>query len=201
MPTSATTFGSTLTSLLDETSTIRSTESNTAVRPEKRLKLKPKVTPSNQILSLSHTKPPPSRGAVSLERKAARQLKLEKEEKIDKARVRDVLEGWVGTDGKGSQEFERGLRKVAQKGGMLTLSFCQGLSTDWVRVLVIKLFNAILVASRSAEEGLGSLSTKAGVKEEVGRKKERENLLGRGGRQAKEGALTQEGFLDLVRKG
>ena len=66
---------------------------------------------------------------------------------------------------------------------------------------MIKLFNAILVASRSAEEGLGSLSAKAGVKKEVGRRKERENLLGRGGKQVKEGALTREGFLDLVRKG
>ncbi len=42
---------------------------------------------------------------------------MEKEEKLDRARVRDVLEGWNGPDGQGSQDFERGLRKVAQRGG------------------------------------------------------------------------------------
>ena len=62
--------------------------------------------------------------------------------------------------------------------------------------LVIKLFNAILVASRNAEEATGGLASKAGVREEVGKGKD--NLLGRGGR---EGGLTKEGFLDLVRKG
>lgn len=72
--------------------------------------------------------------------------------------------------------------------------------TDLVYV-VIKLFNAILVASKSTEEameGLG-MSMKAGLKDDVGRKKEKDNLLGRGGRE--KDLLTKEGFLDLVRKG
>lgn len=34
---------------------------------------------------------------------------------MERARVTDVMEGW-GQPG-GSQEFERGLRKVAQRGG------------------------------------------------------------------------------------
>ena len=57
---------------------------------------------------------------VSLENRAARQLKLEKEQKEDRARIRDVVEGWSapGATG-GGQEWERGLRKVAQRGGKL----------------------------------------------------------------------------------
>lgn len=64
---------------------------------------------------------------------------------------------------------------------------------------VIKLFNAILVASKNAEEAAVTLSQKAGVKPEAPRnKKERDNILGRG---AREDVLTKESFLDLVRKG
>ena len=40
---------------------------------------------------------------------------------MERARVTDVMEGW-GQPG-GSQEFERGLRKVAQRGGTFFLSF------------------------------------------------------------------------------
>lgn len=40
-------------------------------------------------------------------------------ERLDRARVRDVVEGWVPAPGAemGSQEFERALRKTAQRGG------------------------------------------------------------------------------------
>jgi len=42
---------------------------------------------------------------------------------VERARVTDVMEGW-GQPG-GSQEFERGLRKVAQRGGeSFSLLFC-----------------------------------------------------------------------------
>lgn len=64
---------------------------------------------------------------------------------------------------------------------------------------VIKLFNAILVAARNSEAAHTSLAAKAGVREEQGKKREKDNVLGRGA--AKEGVLTQESFLDLVRKG
>ena len=40
---------------------------------------------------------------------------------MERARVTDVMEGWNQPGG--SQEFERGLRKVAQRGGMSILSF------------------------------------------------------------------------------
>lgn len=67
---------------------------------------------------------------MSLERKARRQIKVAKEEKEDRARVRNIIEGWaeaplglegtsVDKDGKAvsGQEFEKGLRKTAQRGG------------------------------------------------------------------------------------
>ena len=63
---------------------------------------------------------------------------------------------------------------------------------------MIKLFNAILVASKNAEEASTTLSSKAGLKEPAGRRKEKDNLLGRG---KDKGELTKEGFLDLVRRG
>lgn len=101
-----------------------------AQNEDKKENQKPK-TIRNPILALSTRRLPPSQASISLEAKAARLLKLEKEEKEDRARVRDVLTGWtpaepvpgaVGADGKeivqvGSQEFERGLKKVAQRGG------------------------------------------------------------------------------------
>lgn len=48
-------------------------------------------------------------------------MKRAKEEKEDRARVRDVVEGWSheGVEGQvvGGLEFEKGLRKTAQRGG------------------------------------------------------------------------------------
>lgn len=64
---------------------------------------------------------------------------------------------------------------------------------------VIKLFNAILVASKNAEAAATTLSAKAGLKPEAPKsRKEKDNILGRGSR---EDVLTKESFLDLVRKG
>lgn len=67
-------------------------------------------TPSTLPLSLK-----PSiarkRNDEKLELRAKRVLQIEKREKEDKARIKDVIGGWGG-------ESERALRKVAQRGGM-----------------------------------------------------------------------------------
>ena len=67
-------------------------------------------TPSTLPLSLK-----PSiarkRNDEKLELRAKKVLQIEKKEKEDKARVKDVIGGWGG-------ESERALRKVAQRGGM-----------------------------------------------------------------------------------
>lgn len=69
-----------------------------------------------------------------MERRAARQLKQEKEEKEDRARVRDVVEGWahVGAGGEviGGLEFEKGLRKTAQRGGEFCVKFFTALGLE-----------------------------------------------------------------------
>lgn len=66
-------------------------------------------TPSTLPLSLK-----PSiarkRNDEKLESRAKKVLQIEKKEKEDKARVKDVIGGWGG-------ESERALRKVAQRGG------------------------------------------------------------------------------------
>ena len=70
-------------------------------------------TPSTLPLSL---KPSIARkhNDEKLELRAKKVLQIEKKEKEDKARVKDVIGGWGG-------ESERALRKVAQRGGM---SYC-----------------------------------------------------------------------------
>ena len=50
-----------------------------------------------------------------LEAKGKHVLQIEKKEKEDRGRVTDVIGGWGG-------ESERALRKVAQRGGMLSTS-------------------------------------------------------------------------------
>ena len=140
-------FASTLTSLLEEPATKRPKTESADSKPIK--------TEVNPILALSAASAlPPSTKQIKIERQAKRQLKQEKVERKDRARVKDVLEGWgpraivvVNHDkkaevkdeakknkgkgkGKGSlvqegvevmapggQEWERGLRKVAQRGG------------------------------------------------------------------------------------
>lgn len=61
---------------------------------------------------------------------------------------------------------------------------------------VIKLFNAILSASKVNDESQ-SLADQVGLKDEKTRRKEKDNILGRGGKEV----LTKENFLDMVRKG
>ena len=71
-------------------------------------------TPSTLPLSLK-----PSiarkRNDEKLELRAKKVLQIEKKEKEDMARVKDVIGGWGG-------ESERALRKVAQRGGMPCIS-------------------------------------------------------------------------------
>lgn len=113
--TTAADFGATLTTLLSE-----------SARPPKKTKGKEreekkdgKKSTAAPILSLSAKPLPPTRAAETLERRAARAIKAEKAERLDRARVKDVVEGWTPAEGAqvGSQEFERGLRKTAQRGG------------------------------------------------------------------------------------
>lgn len=60
--------------------------------------------------------------ARALESRARRVLQKSREDKEDKGRVRDVIGGWAGReDGIGGQEWERKLRKTAQKGGQSLL--------------------------------------------------------------------------------
>ena len=68
--------------------------------------------PSNLPLSL---KPSVARkrNDEKLETKGKRVLEVEKKEREEKGRIQDVIGGWGG-------ESERALRKVAQRGGMLT---------------------------------------------------------------------------------
>ena len=131
--TTAETFGSTLTSLLSESSkkpkkAAKGSAPAAAVEEETvEVGAKPATAgqPQSNILSLSHIKAPPSRAAENLERKAKRHIHALKMEKEDKARVRDVVEGWAArhVEGQaevlGGQEFEKGLRKTAQRGGEL----------------------------------------------------------------------------------
>lgn len=132
--TTAETFGSTLTSLLSESSKkpkksakgaapVADVEGEDGDVAKNKLAGKAAGQPQNNILSLSHIKAPPSRAAENLERKAKRHIQALKMEKEDKARVRDVVEGWAarhvegGPEVLGGQEFEKGLRKTAQRGG------------------------------------------------------------------------------------
>jgi hypothetical protein len=68
------------------------------------------VAPSELPLSLKPSIARQKNGA-KLESKAQKVLQIEKKEKEDKGRIRDVIGGWGG-------ESERSLRKVAQRGGM-----------------------------------------------------------------------------------
>jgi hypothetical protein len=82
-------FGATLQSLLD-------TDAPSALP----LSLKP---------SVAHQK-----NDAKLELQARRVIRIERKEKEDKGRIRDVIGGWGG-------ESERSLRKVAQRGGALAV--------------------------------------------------------------------------------
>lgn len=231
-------FASTLTSLLEEPATKRpKTDSSAPSKPVK--------TEVNPILALSAASAlPPTTKQIKIERLAKRQLKQEKIERKDRARVKDVLEGWgpraivvvnhdkktevkdegkkAGQKGKGKgkgnnslvqegvevmapggQEWERGLRKVAQRGGkhnstyrmfpaaILTTQSCFGRSS------VIKLFNAIVVASSNHTAPLAKDKIDAAHNDKKSKKSDKDNILGRGGK--KDDVLTKERFLGMLK--
>ncbi|KAG6884197.1 hypothetical protein C0992_006779 [Termitomyces sp. T32_za158] len=119
-----------------------------------------------------------------LESRAKKVLQIEKKEKEDKGRIRDVIGGWGG-------ENERALRKVAQRG-------------------VVKLFNVIqqsqAAATAATEEskatrGTGKPTLPAPVINDKAQKnkkaKNKDNIIGRG----KETAVEKEDFFDMIRSG
>ena len=201
---------------------------------------KPSKTPVNPILSLSAASAlPPSTKEIRLERLAKRQLKQDKLEKKDRARVKDVIEGWgprnvvvVNHDKKepvkdeaqkkgkgkgkgksslvqegvevmapGGQEWERGLRKVAQRGGELQspsrIDGFHGAYSCQFDPAVIKLFNAILVASNTHSAPLAKDKIDASHKDKKGKKADKDNILGRGAK--RDDTLTKEGFLGMLK--
>lgn len=105
-------------------------------------------TPSTLPLSLK-----PSigrrRNDEKLDAKGKKLLHVERKDKEERGRIKDVIGGWGG-------ESERGLRKVAQRGGQLyciPVRFTPRLMFQ----LVVKLFNVIQqsqAAAAAAEEGL-----------------------------------------------
>ncbi|KZT75111.1 hypothetical protein DAEQUDRAFT_753725 [Daedalea quercina L-15889] len=123
------------------------------------------------------------RNDEKLESKGKMVLEVERKEKEEKGRIRDVIGGWGG-------ESERALRKVAQRG-------------------VVKLFNAIqqsqAATTAAAEEtkahrGSGKPTLPAPVLDK--RKaskggKQKDNIVGR----AKEATMGQDDFLDIIRSG
>lgn len=176
-------------------------------------------TPSALPLSL---KPSAARkrNEEKQELRAKKAQGIEKKEREDTCRISDVIGGWGG-------ESERGLRKVAQRGGR---PWNLGLYVPCThgRPSVVKLFNAIAESqsaiATAAEEtkksrGSGKPSLPAPSLEKGSSKrkgKQRDNLLGRG----KEGqslirtltpsihsntkatvALDKEDFMDVIRSG
>ncbi|KAF5337021.1 hypothetical protein D9611_003128 [Ephemerocybe angulata] len=137
--------------------------------------------PSNQPLSL---KPSIARkhNDEKLELKAKKVLQIEKKEKEDKRRIKEVIGGWGG-------ESERTLRKVAQRG-------------------VVKLFNAIqqsqatvAAAAEDAkgERGSGKPRLAAPIVETKGKKKgtKKDNIIGRG----KETVVDKDEFFNIIKSG
>ncbi|KAM6498025.1 Rrp15p domain containing protein [Amanita muscaria] len=124
------------------------------------------------------------RKGEQLEKKAKRVLHVERREKEDKNRIRDIIGGWGG-------ESERALRKVAQRG-------------------VVKLFNAIQQAQsnavvaeeeKKASRGSGKPTLAAPDikwKEKQKKKgKNKDNVLGRG----QESGVDKDQFFELLRCG
>jgi hypothetical protein len=93
------------------------------------------------------------RNDEKLELKARKVLQVEKKDKEDKGRVKDVIGGW-------GAESERTLRKVAQRGGWSSEKLFSRLM---LKSTVVKLFNAIqssqTAASISAEEAKATRGT------------------------------------------
>jgi Rrp15p len=131
-------------------------------------------TPSELPLSLK-----PSiarqRNDEKLELRARKVLQVEKKEKEDKGRIRDVIGGWGG-------ESERTLRKVAQRGGSSCDCVVWMLTEGNFNGTVVKLFNAIqssqTAASISAEDakaarGTGKPTLSAPTTDSMTRKKDK----------------------------
>ncbi|KAH7883506.1 Rrp15p-domain-containing protein [Phlebopus sp. FC_14] len=151
-------FGATLQSLLD-----------TEVPSTLPLSLKPSVTRK--------------KSEAKLESQAKKVIQIERKEREDKGRIRDVIGGWGG-------ESERSLRKVAQRG-------------------VVRLFNTIQqsqMAAAAAEEearadrgtGKPSLPAPSFDKHAKGGKgKKKDTIIGRG----RESAVDRDNFFDIIRSG
>ncbi|CAL1695244.1 unnamed protein product [Somion occarium] len=136
--------------------------------------------PSTLPLSL---KPSVNRKRIDekLELKGKKILQVEKKEKEEKSRIRDVIGGWGG-------EGERALRKVAQRG-------------------VVKLFNVIQQSqaqTNAAEEGLkaqrGTGKPTLPAPEIDGKLKKKGKQKGALGG-AREAALGQNDFLNSIKSG
>jgi len=124
------------------------------------------------------------RNDEKLELKARKVLQVEKKDKEDKGRVKDVIGGW-------GAESERTLRKVAQRG-------------------VVKLFNAIqssqTAASISAEEakatrGTGKPTLPAPVIDNKMKKKRDKNKNDASVVRTTEGKMEKNDFFDMIRSG
>ncbi|KAF5312680.1 hypothetical protein D9619_003456 [Psilocybe cf. subviscida] len=123
------------------------------------------------------------RNDEKLESRARKVLQIEKKEKEDKARIKDVIGGWGG-------ESERALRKVAQRG-------------------VVRLFNVIQQSQASAatateeakaNRGTGKPSLPAPVIEPTKGKnkgKSKDNIIGRG----KESTVDKDDFFNMIKSG
>ncbi|KAI0274769.1 Rrp15p-domain-containing protein [Gloeopeniophorella convolvens] len=123
------------------------------------------------------------RNDEKLELKAKKLLQVEKKDKEDVGRIKDVIGGWGG-------ESERALRKIAQRG-------------------VVKLFNAIQQSQASAAAAEKDLKDARGSgkptlpapsfdkKSKSKKGKSKDNPLGRG----KESHLDKDNFMDMIRSG
>lgn len=92
-----------------------------------------------------------------LEMRAHRLLQVERKERDDRGRVKDVIGGWGG-------ESERASRKVAQRGGRYPSSLSSFTTSDqsgWN--LVVKLFNLIQQAQTSAAQAEEDLKKHRGT--------------------------------------
>jgi len=118
-----------------------------------------------------------------LEQKGKKVLQVEKKEKEDKGRIRDVIGGWGG-------ENERALRKVAQRG-------------------VVKLFNVIQQSQAASSAAAEELKTHRGsgkptlpapiLGKSKGSKKSKQ--IDPVIRMGKETSMGQDDFLDIIRSG
>lgn len=156
---------------------------STAATTKKPSKASTSQVQSANILSLA----PSVRKTIAartLESKAKRVLQVARHEKEDRGRIRDVVTGWSREDGIGGQEWERNLRKTAQKG-------------------VVRLFNTILLQAEKQEEaessGKGLKAPEPTRDPKKSLKKEKDNILGRGGK--KDARVTKEGFEALLKGG